>query len=113
MDSRPRDVSVGWTWARSAHTTMITGCRQKCSAKRSPSDMVRSVFEKPVCTALGAPSVPAIAAAPARAAPETSRHNGRYHSPSCRRSAGSRTNTNRTAPRFPPLGANRASSTAW
>jgi hypothetical protein len=75
--------------------------------------MVRSGSENPVFTARGTPSAPAIAVAPARAAPDTSRHSGRYHSPSCRRSAGSRTNKNRTAHRFPPLGANRASSTAW
>ena len=103
---------MGWVCAKSAHTTMITGCSPNRRANWSVSAIVRAVSVNPVCTLLAAPPVPRSDAAPARAAAATSSHSGRYHSPSCLRSAGSLTKTKRTAHRLPPLGANRASSTA-
>ena len=91
---------------------MITGSSPNRRANWSVSAIVRAVSVNPVCTLFAAPPAPWIAAAPSRAAAATSSHSGRYHSPSCLRSAGSLTNTKRTAHRLPPLGANRASSTA-
>ena len=91
---------------------MITGCSPNRRANWSVSAIVRAVSVNPVCTLLAWPPAPRIAWSPLRAALATSSHSGRYHSPSCLRSAGSLTKTKRTAHRLPPVGANRASSTA-